>query len=90
MQVDCRFLQIVMPEQDLNGPQIGAGLQQMSGKAMTQGMRMDGFLEASTPSRLLTGVPSRFAVDRMTGSMPAIAGKESVAGFSGESAPMLA
>src|SRR6202007_2230611 len=90
MQVDRGFLQIVMPEQDLNGAQIGAGVEQMSGEAMTQGMRMDGFLKAGTPSRLLAGVPRCFGVDRVTGRMPAVAGKEPVAGFSWQSAPMLA
>lgn len=90
MQVDRGFLQIVMPEQELNGAQIGASFEQMSRKAVTQGMRMDGLLEASAPSCFSAGVARCSGVDRVVGSMPATAGKEPITGFPEESAPMLA
>ena len=34
MQIDRRLFQVAVPEQHLNGAQVGAGFQQMSGKAM--------------------------------------------------------
>jgi hypothetical protein len=34
MQIDRRLFQVTVPEQHLNGAQVGAGFQQMSGKAM--------------------------------------------------------
>ena len=51
---------------------------------------MDGFFEAGALSGLSTGVPRRFGVDWAIGRMPAVAGKKPEAGFSWESAPMLA
>ena len=34
MQIDRRLFQVAMPEQHLNGAQVGAGFQQMRGEAM--------------------------------------------------------
>ena len=44
-----------MPQQQLNGTQIGAGLQQVNGECMAQGMRGDRFAEP----RLLERLPAR-------------------------------
>jgi hypothetical protein len=41
-----------MPEQQLNGAQIGAGLQQMNGERVAQGMRGDRFAETGLLKRL--------------------------------------
>ena len=38
MQIDRRLFQVAVPEQHLNGAQVGAGFQQMSGKAMAKGI----------------------------------------------------
>jgi hypothetical protein len=38
VKVDGGLFQITVAEQNLNGPQIGAGLQQMSGEAVPQGV----------------------------------------------------
>jgi hypothetical protein len=35
MQVDGRFFEIAMPEQHLNGAQVGTGLQKMSCETMS-------------------------------------------------------
>jgi hypothetical protein len=43
MEVDGGLFQIVVTQEDLNGTQIGAGLQQMCGETVPQGMRMNGF-----------------------------------------------
>ena len=44
MQVDGGFFQITMPQQQLNRAQIGAALQQVGGKTVTQCVGMDLFL----------------------------------------------
>src|SRR5437660_3401761 len=36
MQIDRRLLQVAMPEQHLNGAQVGTGFEQMRGKAVAQ------------------------------------------------------
>jgi hypothetical protein len=38
MQIDRGFLQVAMPEQHLNGSQVGTGFEQMRGKAVAQGI----------------------------------------------------
>ena len=38
VQVDRRLFQIAMPQQHLDGAQVGPGFEQMRGKAMTQGL----------------------------------------------------
>jgi hypothetical protein len=62
----------------------------MSGEAMAQGVWMDGFLEARLLSGFPAGVARCFRVDRVISSMPTVAGKEPVAGFSPQPAPVLA
>ena len=41
MQIDRRFLKVAMPEQHLDGAQVGAGFEQMRGKAVAQRVGMD-------------------------------------------------
>jgi hypothetical protein len=41
MQIDCRLLKVAMPEQHLNGAQVGTGFEQMRGKAVAQSVGMD-------------------------------------------------
>ncbi len=58
MQIDRRFLQVAMAQQHLNGAQVGTGFEQMSGKAVAQGMGMDVLvLKAGAFGGLLTGGP---------------------------------
>ena len=66
-----------MPEQHLNGAQVGTGFEQMRGKAVAQSMGMD--VLAFKPSALcgvLTGSPQDLGGDRITCGMPSIAGKQ--------------
>jgi hypothetical protein len=57
MQIDCRFLQIAMPQQHLDGAQVGTGFEQMSGKAVAQSMGMDAFvLKAGAFASLLKAI----------------------------------
>src|SRR6201984_1042144 len=62
----------------------------MSGEAMAQGVGMDGAVEARALRGSLAGVVQRFCVDWVIRSMPTIAGKEPVAGFSQQPTPVLA
>ena len=70
--------------------EVGAGLQQMGGETMTQGVWMDGFFEARTLGSFVTRIPNRFRVDRVVSSMPTITGEEPVAGFSPQPMPVFA
>lgn len=81
MEIDGRFFQALMAQQNLNGPQIGAGLEQMRGETVAQGMRMDVFPEAGLLGSLLTGMPNRFRIDRSTTVVTLCSGKEPHGGF---------
>ena len=43
LQIASRSFQVGVPEQDLDGAQIGAGFEQVRGKGMTQRVRMNRF-----------------------------------------------
>ena len=58
MQVFRRGFQVTMPQDDLNGAQIGPRLQEMSGEAVAQSVRTNAFGETRVASRLGTGVPN--------------------------------
>ncbi len=60
MQVDAGGLQVGVSQQHLNRGQIGAVLQQVGGKAVTQHMGTDVLLEASVPRGFGAGVPDGF------------------------------
>ena len=57
---------------------------------MAQGVGMDGTIKARALRGFLGGVVYRFCVDRVIRSMPTVAGKEPVAGFSTQPKPVLA
>ena len=59
-----------MAEQHLNGGQVCAGLKQMSGEAVTKGMRMQLFPDIGPLGGLAAGVPDDLRVDGMVGRMP--------------------
>ena len=78
-----------MTEQHLDGAQVGAGFEQMSGKAVAQGMGMDALvLKTGAFGGLLTGVPENPGGDRMTRRTPSVAGKQPVGGLAPKSAPV--
>ncbi len=62
-----------MTEEQLDGAQIGAGLQQVNGKGVAQGMRRDGFTDVASPSCRCAGDRDRVSGDRLVGK---IAGKQ--------------
>ena len=79
MQVDGRFFQVLMTEEDLNGAEIGASLEKVCGKTVTEKMRMNTLGDAGPLSSLLTCVPNGFRIDRPI--LAIVAGKQPGAGF---------
>ena len=65
-QVPGSGRQAAMAEQQLNGADISALLQQVHRKAMPQGMRRDGFANAALPVSLLEGLPDSLPADVAT------------------------
>ena len=56
VQIDRGLFKITVPEQDLDGAQIGAGFEQVRREAVAQGVRMDVLvLEACAERGLLAG-----------------------------------
>ena len=75
MEIASRFFQIVMPQQNLNGVQVGTGLQHMRGEAVTEHVGIHLLLDSSMASGVLAGVTRRSGVDRLIAAVPGIAGK---------------
>jgi len=65
-----------MTEQDLDGPQVGAGLKKMSREAVAQSVGMDApVVETSAFGSDLAGRPQDLGGHRLAGCVPAVAGK---------------
>ena len=89
MQIDRCLLQVAMAQQYLDGAQVGAGFEQMCGKAVAQRVRMDVLvLKTGAFGGLLTGMPDDLGGDRMTRRVPSVAGKQPVGGLAPQSAPV--
>ena len=68
MEVAGRGTEIAMAQQDLNGSQVGAGLEQVGGETVAgQGMHIDGFAQACRRRRQLTDLLDRPRTDRLVG-----------------------
>src|SRR4051794_2982962 len=80
MDVPRGGAEAAMTEQDLDGPQVGAGLEQMGGEAVPQGMDDDPFLQPGDLSGLVARLAYAAGGDRPVGGGP---GEEDVAGPSG-------
>jgi hypothetical protein len=58
MQVDGRYFEVAMAEQDLDSAQVSAGFEQVGGETMAQGVGMDlPVIEAGSFSSNLAGTP---------------------------------
>src|ERR1700685_1408595 len=57
MQVECAITDLGMTKKNLDGAQVGARLQKMSGKAMSKQMRRNAFLDARAFTSLVHGLP---------------------------------
>src|ERR1700728_779134 len=89
MQINRCLFQIAMPEQNLDGAQVGTGFQQVRGKAMAERVRMNMFiLEAGVFGRLHAGPPQNLGVDRAVECTPKSSGKSPVGRLAVESAPV--
>src|SRR5215467_10601729 len=77
-----------MPEQELNGSQVRAGFQQMSGEAVPQGVRVNFGAEAGPRGRFAAGVPHHFRADRTLCRVPAVAGEQPRFWLPPETAPV--
>src|ERR1700730_8771226 len=89
MQVDRRLLKVAMTEQHLDGAQVGAGFEQMSGKAVAQRVGMDMLvLKTGALCGVLTGSPQDLGGDRVTCGMPSVAGEQPIGGLAFQPAPV--
>src|SRR5713101_5329434 len=89
MQVDRRFLEVAMPQQHLDGSQVSSSFEQMGGKAVTQGMRMDALVfKPSALCSALAGCPKNLGRDRITRRVPSVAGKQPVGRLAPQPAPV--
>ena len=72
MEIDGGLFQVAMAEQKLNGAQIGAGLEQMRGKAVPQRVRVDVFADAGAFGGFAAGMPHDLGRDGLVGGVPAL------------------
>ena len=76
MQIDRRFLQVMMPQRRLDGAQVSTSFEQMRGKAVAQSVGMNVLVfKAGAFGGLLASVPENLGRDRMTRCMPSVAGE---------------
>src|ERR1035438_2528185 len=91
MQVDGRYFEVSMAEQDLNRAQVRAGFEKVCGEAMSQSVRMDvPVIEAGSFGSNLAGSPQDLGGHRLAGCVPTVAGKEPLLRLAPESAPVSA
>jgi hypothetical protein len=65
VQISGRGLEIFVPEQHLDGAQVGACLEQMRGPAVTQRVRSDALADAGATRCFDYDVPYRLVGDRL-------------------------
>jgi hypothetical protein len=76
MQIDGRYFEVAMAEQDLNSAQVGAGFKKMGRETMAQSVGMNApVVEAGAYSSDLAGRPEDLGGDRVTCRVPAVAGE---------------
>ena len=75
MKINGGFFQIAMSQQDLDGPQIRSGFQQVSGETVPQCVGMNLLADAGALRGFSAGLPNDLGGNGMIGCMPAVAGK---------------
>ncbi len=80
MEVTGRGFQAAMPQQDLDGAQIGARLEQMGRKAVAQRMRRDLLGDSSATDGIVKNPEDVVVTDRL---VRVFSGKEPLLGFVG-------
>src|SRR5271156_4142739 len=88
MDYTSRWFQVAMPEEHLNGAQVGAGFEQMRGPTVTQGVRRDTLGKLGLLGGFPAGDPHHLVRDRTIRSAPIAAGEQIHLGFA--PAPVLA
>src|SRR6266852_2783927 len=78
VQVAAGGLEIRMAEQQLNGAQIRAGFQQMSGEAVPESMRMYMLLEPGAAGRVFDRMEDALGTHRHVGGMGTSSAREQV------------
>ena len=77
VEVNGRYFKIAMAEQYLDSAQVGDGFKKVSRETVAQSMGVNASaVESCALSRDLAGTPENLGSHRLTGSMPAVAGKE--------------
>ena len=76
MQIDGRYFEVAMAEQDLDGAQVGAGFKKMGRETMAQSVGMNApVVEAGASGSDLAGRPEDLGGDRVTCCVPAVTGE---------------
>src|SRR5271154_6580531 len=89
VQIDRGLFKITVPEQDLDGAQVGTSFEQVRREAVPQGVRMDMLvLQAGTNCGLTAGRPQHLGGDGPAGRMPPVAGKQPLARLVPKAAPV--
>ena len=89
MQVDGSDLEVAMAEQYLDGAQVGAGFKKVGRETMAQSVGVNApVVEASAFSSDLAGSPEDLGSHRLTGGMPAVAGKQPLLRLAPETSPV--
>ena len=89
MQVNGSYFEVAMTEQYLNRAQVGAGFKKMRGETVSKSVRMNVPMhKASAFSGVLAGSPEDLSGNRITCSMPSVAGKQPLCRLASEPAPV--
>ena len=77
-----------MAEQQLDGAQVGAGLEEMCGEAVSKSVRMQRLVDSGAFGGFPTGVPDDLVADGVISGVPAAAREQPNGRFAGQSAIM--
>ena len=77
-------------KQNLDCPQVRTVFEQVSGKTVSQRVRMDLLADSGTLSGFFAGLPNYLRRNQMIGRMPAVAGKQPDGRFTPKTTPVLA
>ena len=83
MQIHASLLEVVMAQQELNCAQVGAGLQQVGGEAVSKSVGVQWFVDPGASSGLAAGVPDHLIADAAISPVPPAARKQPVTRFAG-------
>jgi hypothetical protein len=82
MEVDGGLFQVVVTQQHLDAAQIRTCFEQVSGKTMSNGVRVHVFFDARSLGGIPAGMPNHFRSNRPIAVMVPVAWKQPLAWFS--------